>query len=107
MNKTTDDLVQRIAADFTRQLEDKMIDCEMSRIDLARHMGLTPGRITQILSNPGNLTLRNIAQYSKALGLKVTVVTYEAGGEPIRPEVFRDCWLRAGKPRDYLARRKS
>lgn len=102
------DFLHKIAADFISQLEERMGSANIKQSDLARALDVTEGRVSQILNNPGNLTLSMIIKCARALALKVTVVAYDDGDAvnergPINPDVFRICWERAGKPADFWA----
>lgn len=105
---STDDFVFRIAADFIVQLEDKMESLQLSQDALADILGVTKGRVSQIFNNPGNLTLKKIVEYCKALNMKVAITSYEDNDPenrkgPINSEIFKICWERSGKPRDFWA----
>lgn len=107
-SKSTEDFVYRIASDFVLQVEKKMEQERMSQKDLADRLGVTHGRVSQILRNPGNLTLKKIVEYSRALDMKVSIVAYEDGDlhnekGPINSEIFNLCWKWAGSPRDFFA----
>lgn len=103
-----DSFVSRISFDFITQLAKKLNSLPLNRAAFAEKLGLTTGRVSQIFNNPGNLTLKNIVKYARALGMKVAVVAYndddpnnERG--PINAEIFMICWQNAGKPKDYFA----
>lgn len=95
-----------IALDFVDQLEAKMDSSPpIKQSELAQKLGVTEGRVSQILNNPGNLTLNMMVKCARALGLKVAVVAYDDGDSqntrgPIHAEVFRSCWELVSKPRD-------
>lgn len=102
------DYLFRIAADFIAQLEKKMESLNTSQEELAKRLGVTKGRVSQILNHPGNITLAKIIEYARTLGMKVSIVAYEDDDPenkkgPINPEVFRICWEKSGKPRDLWA----
>ena len=102
------DYVFRIATDFVVQLENKMESLPISRDKLAKKLGVTKGRVSQVFNNPGNITLGKIVGYSKALNMKVAIVAYENDDPdnrkgPINSEIFKICWEKAGKPRDFWA----
>lgn len=102
------DFAFRIAADFIVQLEDMMEVAPMSKKELANTLGVTKGRISQIFNNPGNLSLETIVEYSRALNMKVAIVAYndnDPGNDngPINSDIFRICWEKANKPRDFWA----
>lgn len=103
-----EDFAFRIAADFIAQLEDMMEVVPMSKKELANKLRVTKGRISQMFNNPGNLSLETIVEYSRALNMKVALVAYDdndPGNDngPINSDIFRICWEKAGKPRDFWA----
>jgi hypothetical protein len=60
-----------------------------------------------VLNHPGNITLRNIVEYARALGLKVAVVAYDDGDPhnfdgPLDSEIFKSCWQIMGEPKDFF-----
>src|ERR1700751_2714928 len=90
------DYVHKIAADFMQQIEKKMDDTGISPAKLAEKLRVTPGRVSQVLNNPGNLTLRNCAQYGRILGMKTVIVAYEDNDPenlngPINPQILYGC----------------
>ncbi len=106
--RSVEDFVHRIAADFIVQIEKKMDEDNISQKALAAELDVSVGRVSQVLNNPGNLTLKNIVQYSRCLGMKVTIVAYEDADPlnqlgPINPKVFNLTWENAGRPRDMWA----
>lgn len=107
-NRSLEDYIFSIATDFIVQLENKMEDMGLSQDELAKRMGRTKGRISQVLNNPGNFKLLTAVEYSKALNMKVAIVAYEDNdpeGEsgPINSEIFKICWEKMGKPKDFWA----
>ena len=73
--------------------------------DLAEKLGVNKSRVSQIFSNPGNLTLRNMIEWSRAVNLKLGILAYDdeelAGDKgPVSAWVFLHCWDRMRKPRD-------
>jgi predicted XRE-type DNA-binding protein len=109
--ETIDDFVYRIGADYIQQIENAMEHDGVKQSELATALGVTEGRISQVLNNPGNLTLRKIVEYARALGKKVSVISYSDGDAenqngPINPEIFVTCWERSGRPKDFFALRE-
>lgn len=107
-NRNNDDFLYQIAFDFVAQLEDTMEAKGWDRTKLAAELKVSKGRVSQILNNPGNLTLRNIVQYTRALHRKVAIVAYDDGDAankngPIPPQVFVACWTTTGKPTDMFS----
>lgn len=101
-----DDFRFNVAFNFVEQVLEAMKERGVSQKDLAEAAELSEGRVSQIINNPGNLTLRTIVKWSRALGHKVGVVLYDdgdAGNErgPIDSDVFRYCWEAAGRPVDH------
>ncbi len=104
--RSTEDYHFRIAADFIGQLEEKMEAENITQDQLSQLTGLTKGRISQVINNPGNMTLGNIVKFSRAVGLKVSLVAYDdhdPGNNkgPINSEIFKICWERTGRPHDF------
>ena len=107
-NRSLEDYVFAIATDFIVQLENKMEDIGLSQDELAKQLGRSKGRISQMFNDPKNPTLGKIVEYSKALGMKVAIVAYEDNDPenkrgPINSEIFKICWEKTGKPRDFWA----
>lgn len=107
-----DDFVFRISSDFVAQLETKMEDVGEDYKSLAKTLDVTPGRVSQILNNPGNLTLKNTVKYARALGMKIAIVAYDDddptnNNGPVNSEVFSACWQKAGRPTDVITVRGS
>ena len=103
---STDEFANRLSFDFITQLAKQMETLPLKQGEFARKLGLSKGRISQILNNPGNLTLNKAIQYARALGMKVTVVAYDDNDPknergPINADIFRLCWERAQKPVDF------
>jgi hypothetical protein len=103
----TSAFVHRIASDFVAQLENKLQKNGSNHAVLASRLGVTPGRVSQVLNSPGNLTLKNIVQYVRVLGLKVAIVAYDDGDPenrngPVNPEIFATCWKNAGSPANFF-----
>ncbi|WP_260334406.1 helix-turn-helix domain-containing protein [Streptomyces beigongshangae] len=59
----------------------------MTRTDLARAMGISPGRVSQILSGDENLTLKSLATVAQALQSSVEITFRLA---PPRREAAQD-----------------
>lgn len=106
------DFLFAIALDFVDQLEAKMEAMGWDRAKLAQKAKVSKGYVSQVLNNPGNLSLDTIVKFARALKLKVSVVAYDDGDEsnergPINAEIFRLCWERANKPADMWSFRES
>ena len=106
--RSLEDFMFRIGSDFARELQRDMERLEISQAALASKLGVSEGRVSQVLNNPGNLTLKKIVEYARALGRKVSIVAYDDGDPenrdgPVDAEVFATCWANAGKPKDHFA----
>jgi transcriptional regulator with XRE-family HTH domain len=105
---SSDAFAHRLAFDFIAQIEKRMEALPISQIELARKLKITEGAVSKFLNNPQNLTLRTIAKYSRALGIKAAIVAYDDGDVenshgPIASEMFTACWERVGRPHDLWA----
>ena len=99
----TDEFRYSIAFDFVSQVDDRMHEIGMSHRTLAKTVGVSEGRISQVMNNPGNLTMATLVKMARAVRLKVAVVAYDDGDTegtsgPIFAQVFERCWSLAGKP---------
>lgn len=102
----TEDFLYKISADFVAQLEREIERLPRKQAEVAEKLGVSEGRVSQIINNPGNLTLKVIIRFARALGLKVAIVAYSDGDDknekgPINSDVFRVCWENAGRPRNF------
>jgi DNA-binding phage protein len=96
-------LQERIAQDFLAQIEDRLSEKKWGHVDLAKALGITEGRISQVFNDPGNLTLKTMVRMAKAVGLMVSVVAYNMKGKereagPVVSWMFESCWEKLGEP---------
>lgn len=103
------DFLYRIGADYVSQLENAMeaTTPHMSQDDLSRKLKVSKGRVSQVLNSPGNLNLKTVIEYARAIGKKVAIVLYDDGDPknnngPINSQIFTECWSNAGKPSDFF-----
>ena len=101
------DFAYWVASDFTAQIETRLEAKEIARNDFAIRLNVSLSRVSQVLNDPGNLTLGNVVKYARALGMKVAIVAYDDTDPsnengPINAEVFTKCWERLGKPKDLF-----
>lgn len=106
--RSIEDFLYRVGFDFVQQIEELMKPSGTSQTELAKKLRVTEGRVSQVLNNPGNLTLRKVIEYARALQKKVAIVVYDDGDPdnengPINAEIFARCWDRSGKPSDFFA----
>ena len=98
------DFQYRIAMDFVVQLEKKMDAERINQKELARRLGVSVGRVSQVLNDQGRLNLKSIVHYARALGMKAAVIAYDDNDPlnihgPVNSEIFSMCWHRSGCPR--------
>jgi transcriptional regulator with XRE-family HTH domain len=70
----------RIARQVTASLAGLLAGQGKSRSDLASAMGVSPGRVSQIMSGDANLTVRTLAAVAEALDADVQI-TFCARGQ--------------------------
>src|SRR5690242_16919501 len=62
-----DEEMHGLVTQLTNEITFHMRECGLSRAELATRMGVSPGRISQILGGGENLTLRTLAALATAL----------------------------------------
>lgn len=105
---STEQFVYRISSDFVGQLEMKLEKDKISRNRLAKTLRVTKGRVSQVLNDPGNLTVKLAVEYAHAAGMKAALIAYddhdpENFAGPINAAVFTTCWDMAGRPKDLFS----
>ena len=101
------DCLYKLSHQFTSQIKIAMDQGGLKYKDIAERMGLTPGRVSQIMHDPGNITLSTMIKLGNAVGLKTSVLLYDYNydnldDDHIIPSVFRACWRRLGSPKNML-----
>src|SRR5262245_46203539 len=109
-NRNNKDFLYQIAFDFIAQLKKMMAAKDVTASELAARIGVSKGRVSQIMNNPGNLELMTVVDWARALGGKVGIVAYNDldpsnDRGPINPDVFVMCWDKAGRPSDFFEAR--
>ena len=104
-NENSKDFMFAVAMDFLTELDRVMDEQGISQRDLAKRLGISEGRVSQVVNNPGNLTLRSVVEWARALEMKVALVAYDDGDRnndrgPVFSGVFHECWKALGKPID-------
>jgi hypothetical protein len=105
--ESVENFTYRIAADFLAQVETKIENGEVSRTELAQRLDRTPGRVSQLFNNPGNLTVTSAVRLVRAAGMKVALVAYEDNDPqnnngPINSAIFHQCWKDMGAPTTFF-----
>jgi transcriptional regulator with XRE-family HTH domain len=67
LDEATDDQLTSLITQVTNEINWYMSERKLSRADLASRMGVSPGRVSQVLSGGENLTLRTLAALGVAL----------------------------------------
>jgi transcriptional regulator with XRE-family HTH domain len=75
-----DEELSYLVTHITNEISWHMHEHELTRADLASRMGVSPGRVSQILSGSENLTLRTIASLTTALDARIEMTL-----EPLEP----------------------
>jgi hypothetical protein len=74
-----------VSPDLVRAFTDEatwfMSEHKVSRSDLAQSMGVSPGRVSQILSGDENLTLRTLSAVAAALGAEIGLALHAIDDE--------------------------
>lgn len=96
-----------VAADYVDQILEQLDRREMSQSDLAKRVGVSDGRVSQLVNSPGNLTLKTMVDWARAVDLKLAVVLYDDEDQnnlrgPILSDVFRDCWRMCDSPHNWF-----
>ena len=54
-------------------IQERMKELNLTKTDLAKKLNLTQGRVSQILSKPGNMTIKSLARIAGAVSMKVHI----------------------------------
>jgi transcriptional regulator with XRE-family HTH domain len=89
--------------DFIDTLDSRLEELGLSRREFASKLGVTEGRISQVFNNPANFTMRKMVEWSRILGLKVSLVSFEdkddPSGAPVFSTSFKRSWEILGRPK--------
>jgi len=75
-----DDEMLALVTQLTNEINWHMRERGLTRADLAARMGVSPGRVSQILGGTENLTLRTLAALSTALDARFDIELSELKG---------------------------
>src|SRR6516164_3966881 len=97
----------QVSFDYLSQLEAVIEAKRIGRSAVAKILGVSKGRVSQIFNRPSNLKLEKIVEYARRLNRKVAIVLYDDGDGrnkkgPILPQIFVECWKRQGSPRNFF-----
>lgn len=85
-----------LVGDATDTLAGVLGSLGMSRKELASRLGVSPARVSQILSGEENLTLRSLAALAWALGLRIDLraaAMVDRRGTPAEDDPPAPAWL--------------
>ncbi|MEV0910876.1 helix-turn-helix transcriptional regulator [Streptomyces hokutonensis] len=80
----TDLAAAQLARQATASLAGLLAGLGKTRSELAKAMGVSPGRVSQIMSGDANLTVRTLAAAAEALGAGVEIRFYAQPQTPDR-----------------------
>lgn len=105
--KSVSAFVHRLSFDFITQVYQKLLKSRVSKRQFAERLSVTPGRVSQVFNDPGNITLDSAVNYARVVGMKVALVAYddndpENNNGPINSEIFYRCWKSQGSPRELM-----
>lgn len=115
-----DEELSRLVTEFTNEINWHMREQDVTRAEVANRMGVSPGRVSQILSGGENLTLRTLASVTTALDTRCEMTLHPIEGaadgdgnqhagqvdQPAEEEEDRPLW-RVGRLRQSIASRSS
>lgn len=99
--------LEKATLDAAELIAKLMDDKDMSKADLARHLGKSRAWVTQLLSGKENLTVRTLAEILYALGyeLDLGMHSLESGVGRADPVANfsspQECWPQAGRTSDF------
>lgn len=76
-----DEELSRLVTEFTNEINWHMREQDVTRAEVANRMGVSPGRVSQILSGGENLTLRTLASVTTALDARCEMTLHPIEGE--------------------------
>lgn len=79
LDNGADEELSDLITQVTNEIDWLMRENQITRADLAARMGVSPGRVSQVLSGGENLTLRTLASLASALGAHFEVELRPAG----------------------------
>lgn len=81
LENEADEELSDLITQVTNEIDWLMRENQITRADLATRMGVSPGRVSQVLSGGENLTLRTLAALASALGAHFELELRPAGTE--------------------------
>jgi len=106
-NRSLKDYLFQVSSQVVTQVLEIMELEQIGRSKFAKRLGVSKGRVSQILNHPGNLSLESIVRYARRLDRKVAIVLYD-DGDPrnkkgsVLPQIFVASWKQSGEPRNFF-----
>ena len=75
-----DEELSRLVTEFTNEINWHMREHDVTQAEVANRMGVSPGRVSQILSGGENLTLRTVASVTTALDARCEMTVHPIEG---------------------------
>lgn len=100
-DRSLEDEQLHLGFDVISQLELPLSRRGWTRKELAKHMGVSQGRVSQIFNSPESLRVSSISNVANALDMCTAIVIYprdEGDTRHISGHVFRRCWELLGSP---------
>jgi len=74
-----------LAGQVIRMLQDALDLSDLDQKKLAKKLGVTPGRVSQVMNSDGNVRIAAVARYLRALGYEphLTATPVEQGAPPL------------------------
>ncbi len=96
-----DEELSLLITQLTNEINWHMHERGLTRADLASRMGVSPGRVSQVLSGGENLTLRTLASLATALDARfeLDLRPHEAGASPAGEAPPAAAAVTAARPR--------
>jgi transcriptional regulator with XRE-family HTH domain len=98
---TVDEELFDLITQLTNEINWCLRERGLSRADLASRMGVSPGRVSQILGGGENLTLRTLAALSTALGARFDIALRTPEAMAADARTARDTAWAAGMPAEH------
>lgn len=104
-----DVFTERIIADFIGQIAERLESSGMSQCEFAQKLDVSESEVSQVLNlNRINLTLKKMAKFAFASGMKLAVIAYDDHDPnndrgPVGSEIFSQCWENSGRPRNVVS----
>lgn len=106
--ESIEDYIFSVRYDFIFQLEKRLEETGDSYKEFSELLGVSKGRVSQIMNNRENMRLNTMVHCARVLGLKLAIVAYNDGDAEnkkgtIPSEIFTKCWEQQGRPTNMFS----